>query len=128
MCLLSQFFSESTEVMAMKLCIGPQLDVTQVLKHFGVAALPNTAARAQKLAKLVHVRQIVPMSDKNVPMSNKLSLCPTKMSLCPTNCPFVQQTCPQSKTGGQRTPQPASVLKKGSVSHFRPDRIYRKSS
>ena len=70
MCLLSHFFSESTEAMEMKLCIGPQPDVTQVLKYFGVATLPNTAARAQKLAKLVSV----PMSDKNVPMSDKLSL------------------------------------------------------
>ena len=62
--------------MEMKLCIGPQLDVTQVLKHFGVATLPNTAARAQKLAKLVPV----PMSDKlSLSMSDKLSLCPTKM-------------------------------------------------
>ena len=72
--------------MAMKLCIGPQLDVTQVLKHFWVATLPNTAARAQKLVKLLpvpmsdkcpYVRQIVPMSDKNVPMSDK--------------CPYVRQ-------------------------------------
>ena len=101
----------------MKLCIGPQLDVTQVLKHFGVATLPNTAARAQKLAKLVpvhtsdkcpYVQQIVPMSDKNVPMSDKLSL-------CPTNCPYVQQKCSQSKTGGRRPPQPASYYKDDKV-------------
>ena len=104
---MSHFFSESTEAMAMKLCKGPQLDVTQVLKHFWVATLPNTAARAQKLVKLVPV----PMSYKLSLCPTKMSLCPTKLSPCPTNCTYVQQKCPQSKTGGRRPPQPASLLK-----------------
>ena len=68
--------------MAMKLCMGLQLDVTQVLKDFGVATLPNMAARARKLAKLVpvpmsnkcpYVRQIVPMSDKNIPVRQNVA-------------------------------------------------------
>ena len=73
--------------------MGLKLDVTQVLKHFGVPTQLNMAARDQKLVKLVpvpmsdkcpYVRQIVPMSDKNVTMSDKNAPMSDKMSLCPT--------------------------------------------
>ena len=53
MCLLSHFFSETSEAIVINLGMGLQLDVNEVLKLFGVPVLPNTATRAQKLVKLV---------------------------------------------------------------------------
>ena len=47
MCVLLPFFSETTRATPMKLDMGPKAIECEVLKHFGVPALPGVAAGAQ---------------------------------------------------------------------------------